>query len=103
MLWLPDIDSWERWPEAAHVIASHEIAFLDATFWSAEELGSRPIDDIVHPLVPDTLERFADLDARIVLTHLNHTNPLCDPGSPESGIVHDFGFEVAADGLSFEL
>lgn len=103
VLWLPDIDSWEQWPEAGPVLAAHEIAFVDATFWSADELGSRQIDDIVHPLVPDTLERFADLDTRIVLTHLNHTNPLCDPGSPESGIVHDRGFEVAADGRCFEL
>lgn len=103
VLWLPDIDSWVQWPEATRVIAAHQIAFVDATFWSADELGRRPMKDIAHPLVGDTLERFADLDTRIVLTHLNHTNPLCDPGSPESGIVHDRGFELAADGLSFEV
>ncbi|HVR31420.1 MAG TPA: MBL fold metallo-hydrolase [Acidimicrobiia bacterium] len=102
-LWLPDIDDWSRWPEAAAVIGEHRLAFLDATFWSRDEIAHRSIDDIGHPLVPDTMERFAGLETRIVLTHLNHTNPLCDPRSPESATAHAAGYEVASDGLVFEI
>ena len=46
------------------------------------------------------LERFAGIGTRIVLTHLNHTNPLCDPASPETEQVLDAGFEIAHDGLT---
>lgn len=103
VLWLPDIDGWHLWPEARDVLASHELAFIDATFWSADEVPGRDLRTIPHPFVPDTVEMFADLPTRIVLTHLNHTNPLCDPGSSESAVVHEAGFEVAADGLVFEI
>lgn len=99
VLYLPDIDSWDAWPEATEVVAEHSVAFLDATFWSADEVPSRDLAEIPHPLVPDTLERFADMDTRIVLTHLNHTNPLCNPDSPETAEVTARGFEVAFDGL----
>lgn len=103
VLWLPDIDGWDGWTEAETVVASHEVAFLDATFWSAEEVPGRSIDEIPHPLVPDTLERFADIATRVVLTHLNHTNPLCDPSSEATRRVHAAGFEVASDGLTIDL
>lgn len=103
VLWLPDIDDWDAWADANEVLSSHEVVFLDATFWSADEIPGRSIDDIPHPLVPDTLERFGHLDNRRVLVHLNHTNPLCDPTSSEHRAVSDAGFEVAVDGLTVDL
>jgi len=104
-LYLPDIDSWDDWPAAGEVIADHSVALLDATFWSAEELPHRDISKIKHPLVPDTLQRFGHLvgDTRLILTHLNHTNPICDPDAVEHGAVISAGFEVALEGLTFEL
>lgn len=101
VLYLPDIDSWEEWPEAEATVAGHAVALLDATFWSAAELPHRDLSAIRHPLVPDTLDRFGPLAAerRIVLTHLNHTNPLCDPGAPEHAVVAAAGVEVASDGM----
>ena len=98
VLWLPDIDSWDAWPASRDVVDRHELAFLDGSFWSADEIGGRSIDDIPHPLVPDTLQHFSGSPARIVLVHLNHTNPICDPTSPESAAVRDAGFEIASDG-----
>ncbi len=101
LLYLPDIDNWDLWPDAAAVIAGHEIALLDATFWSADEV--RDARNVPHPPVIDTVERFAGLDTRIILTHLNHTNPCCDPTSPESGRVVEAGFEIAYDGMVIDL
>jgi len=104
-LYLPDIDSWDDWPDAGEVIADHSTALLDATFWSAEELPHRDISEIKHPLVPDTLRRFKHLtgDTRLILTHLNHSNPVCDPEAVEHRAVIDAGFEVALEGLTIPL
>ncbi len=100
-LYLPDIDSWAEWPDAEAVIARHEVALLDATFWSAEELPNRDMSKIRHPLVPETLARFGALAAgrRLILTHLNHSNPVCDPRTGEHDQVLAAGFEVAEEGL----
>ncbi|MDH3518583.1 MAG: MBL fold metallo-hydrolase [Acidimicrobiia bacterium] len=101
LLYLPDIDSWDLWPEAPSVLAAHQVALVDATFWSPTELPART--GIPHPPVEDTIERFADLDTRLILTHLNHTNPICDPTSREAGLVVEAGFEVAYDGMVIDL
>ena len=105
VLYLPDIDSWDEWPEARDVVSAHQVALLDATFWSADELPHRDMGRIRHPLVPDTLARFGDIagDRRLILTHLNHTNPLCDLVAAEHQQVTDAGFEVARDGLRLHL
>lgn len=98
-LYLPDIDSWDLWERCMEVVGAHEVAVLDATFWAADEVPGRPVSDIPHPLVPDTLERFEELakNRHIVLTHLNHTNPLCEPDSPQAATAREVGFEVAED------
>ncbi len=101
VLYLPDIDDWASWPLAESVIAGHELALLDATFWSRGELERQSA--VPHPPVVETIERFAHLDTEIVLTHLNHTNPLVDPTSDASASVNDIGWRVAHDGLVLEL
>ncbi|MDX1691787.1 MAG: MBL fold metallo-hydrolase [Acidimicrobiia bacterium] len=105
VLYVPDIDRWEDWPEAEETIARHEVALLDATFWDLDEVPGRRGEDIPHPPIPDTLERFGHLaeDRRLILTHLNHTNPAADPGSPEAATVVDAGFEIAVDGMTLSL
>lgn len=100
LLYLPDIDSWTGWPDAVAVVRQHRVAFVDASFWSADEVPDRSLDEIPHPLATDTIERFGDIDTRMILTHLNHTNPLCDPTSRETQQVIELGFDVAHDGLT---
>ena len=58
---------------------------------------------MAHPLVPDTLRRFADIPGQLVLTHLNHTNPLLDAGSRERRLVAAQGVQIAAQGMTFSL
>lgn len=100
-LYVPDIDDWSGWPEAEATIASHRIALLDATFASADEVPSRTIDEIPHPLVTDTIERFAHLapGRKLLLTHLNHSNPLGAATSAVRQRAEEAGFRVAADGM----
>lgn len=101
MLYLPDIDDWHSWNEAEEEIARHDVALLDATFSSVDELPGRDIGAIRHPLVPDTLTRFAHLtaDTLIILTHINHSNPIGNPHAPITQQAIDAGFAVAFDGL----
>jgi pyrroloquinoline quinone biosynthesis protein B len=101
LLYLPDIDSWELWPQASAVLASVDIALVDACFFSADELGGRA--PVAHPLVPDTLERFRAIADRLLLTHINHTNPILDETSPQRKVVYRYGAGVAYRGLTIDL
>ena len=105
LLYVPDIDAWEQWPAAEQEITRHRIALLDGCFASAAELPGRDLAEFPHPLVTDTIERFAHLtaDRRLILTHLNHSNPVAEPGSPAAQAVAAAGFEVAIDGMELPL
>ncbi len=79
VLWLPDIDKWEKWQTPIEdVVADVDIAYVDATFYSAAELPGRDLREIPHPTVEETMQRFANspLRPRIRLIHLNQSNPL---------------------------
>jgi pyrroloquinoline quinone biosynthesis protein B len=99
LLYVPDIDDWRQWPDARAEVERHEICLLDGTFFSPDELPGRDLSEISHPFIADTLEFFGDLAAsrRLILTHFNHSNPVCDPTSPEAATVRAAGFELATE------
>ncbi len=95
VLFLPDIDSWDAWDcDVREVVTGVDVAYLDATFYSAAELPNRDPSEIPHPPVVDTMERLADVADRVRFIHLNHTNPLLDDPSPAT----ERGFHVAVEG-----
>ncbi|WP_300526880.1 MBL fold metallo-hydrolase [Maricaulis sp.] len=102
-IFIPDIDSWEEWDEMGtrieDMIASVDYAFLDATFFANGEIPGRDMSGFPHPFITHSMERFADLPdeekAKIRFIHLNHTNPVRYPDSPEREQVLDAGFGVA--------
>jgi pyrroloquinoline quinone biosynthesis protein B len=50
------------------------------------------------------LEQFpGNARGRGVLLHINNTNPILDEDSTEHRAVLDAGFEIAYDGMEFEL
>jgi len=100
LLYLPDIDDWALWGETA-VLETVDYALVDASFWSSDELGGRP--PVAHPLVPDTLARFAHIPGQLVLTHLNHTNPLLDVGSDAFTKNWAANVQIADTGQVFSL
>ncbi|MCC6742177.1 MAG: MBL fold metallo-hydrolase [Planctomycetia bacterium] len=107
-LWLPDIDRWESWTTRIEdAVASVDAAWLDATFFSLEELPSRPAAEIPHPPLRDSLERLSSLPprerAKVRFVHLNHTNPAHDPRSREARLVKARGFRIATEGEVFAL
>jgi pyrroloquinoline quinone biosynthesis protein B len=100
LLYVPDIDSWEEWPGAAATLAGIDIALVDATFYSDDELGTRRVS---HPPVTHTLDLFAAHAAKLMLTHLNHTNPVLDENGPERAAVRAAGASVASFGQHWAL
>jgi pyrroloquinoline quinone biosynthesis protein B len=105
VLFVPDIDSWDAWAAAEEEVGLHRVSLLDATFHGLEEIPGRDLTEIPHPLVGATLERFGHLaaDHRIILTHLNHSNPVSEPDSAATGAVGAAGFEVAEDFMTIRL
>lgn len=101
LLYLPDIDNWDDWPNAGKILASVDVALVDASFYSIDELDGHP--PAAHPLVPDTIERFAHLPTQLVLTHINHTNPILDEDSAEWTAVLASGVQIAHTGQQFVL
>ncbi len=111
LLFMPDHDSWSEtlnrqsirdWLSRLNV----DIVLLDGTFWSADELPHRDMNEIPHPPVTETLERLGPKrqgDPEILFLHLNHTNPLCNPKSKQCEDVHSSGWSVANEGDSFTL
>jgi len=104
---LPEISG--EWLKAA---ASSDIAFLDGTFWSDDELlsagrGHKTAREIGHvPLSArdGVLAQFpSDSAARKILIHINNTNPVLDESSAEHGAVREAGFEIAYDGMELTL
>jgi len=106
VLWLPDIDRWEKWDRRlADVLSDRSLtAFVDGTFYSADEIPGRSLDEIPHPLVPDTLRLLAQTDAgrRVFFTHLNHTNRLLWDEKAVAELARA-GAGVASEGQVVEL
>jgi len=98
LLYLPDIDKWEKWGWAIEdVVAQVDAAFLDATFFSLEELPGRSQGEVPHPLVGETMQRLARLAPRVRFLHVNHTNRLLFDAVAQRE-VESRGFRVAHDG-----
>jgi pyrroloquinoline quinone biosynthesis protein B len=74
-LFVPDIDQWSKWSRSIReLVDTADLAFLDGTFASADELPGRSIADIPHPLMPATRALLKGTRAKVWFIHLNHTN-----------------------------
>jgi pyrroloquinoline quinone biosynthesis protein B len=106
VLFLPDIDSWKAWDEAGtrleDVLATVDVAYLDATFFADGELPGRDMSGFPHPFVRTTMDRLASLPederGKVRFIHLNHTNPALDPASAARAEIEARGFRVAEEG-----
>lgn len=105
LLYVPDIDKWERWDrKVAAEAAAVDVALLDGTFQEAAEVPGRSLAEIPHPLVGETMALLAApaLRGRVHFIHLNHTNALLwDVDAARA--IEARGFRVARDGDAFPL
>ena len=103
LLYIPDVDKWDKWERRVEdEVAKVEIALLDGTFFSADELPGRAITEVPHPTVGETMARLAGLSSRVSFIHLNHTNPLLWDGRARRDLARR-GFALAADGRVLPL
>jgi pyrroloquinoline quinone biosynthesis protein B len=104
---LPGVgEDWRRCAEDS------DLALVDGTFWKDDELISakrsrKTAREMGHvPLWGDRgllRQPFRLGKTRRVLIHLNNTNPVLNEDSPEHRAVHEAGWEIAYDGMEFEL
>lgn len=103
---LPDIDSLETWeadggPSLEALVDGHDLVFIDSTFFDDGELD-RDMSAIPHPRTKAVMEQLAHLSpemkSRVQFIHYNHSNPIRDPGSDQSRLVAEMGFNVARRG-----
>ena len=94
-----------------HLEAS-DLLLFDGTFWTDDELiriqgGGRTAHKMGHlPIsgLDGSLARLSHLSRpRKVYIHINNTNPILDESGPEHRAVRDAGWEIAHDGMEFEL
>lgn len=108
ILFIPDIDKWSLWEkDLITELKKVDLAFVDATFFNQEEVNYRPLSQIPHPLVKETVDLLKaeswELKDKIYFIHMNHTNPLLDPKSKETKWVLKQGFHIARIGQQFDL
>jgi pyrroloquinoline quinone biosynthesis protein B len=99
-------DEWKSW------VQTSDLCLFDGTFWDERELisagiSSKTAREIGHlPLsgAAGLLEEFVpNAKTQRVLIHINNTNPILDDESPQHRMVRGAGWEIAYDGMEFEL
>lgn len=107
-LYIPGCADLPDW--LAQRIAGADLVLFDGTLWSDDEmiragLGTKTSRRMGHLPVSGPEGSLARLTApaRRVYVHVNNSNPLCDPASPESAQVRAAGWQVAHDGMEITL
>ena len=106
VLYVPDTDSWRAWdPPLTAFLDDVDVAILDGTFYSGQELPGRSVDSIGHPLITESMDLLQSWTERIEIyfTHLNHSNPALDPAAPESNEIDRRGFAILDEGREIPI
>jgi pyrroloquinoline quinone biosynthesis protein B len=110
LLYVPDTDSWSAWPKPLTDVLRDEkidVALLDGTFYSPDELPDRDVSKIKHPLITATMDLLEPQvkagKVRVLFTHLNHSNPAFEAGGTARKAIEARGFRVAEEGAEIDL
>ena len=83
-----------------------DIALVDGSFCDSDELSDRDMCRLHHQAATETIARLGERvgeDPEIHFIHLNHSNPLLEPGSNQAEEVSDLGWNVGRQGQHFAL
>jgi pyrroloquinoline quinone biosynthesis protein B len=97
-------------PAVERIAAEADLLFLDGTLFMDDEMilagtGTKTGRRMGHvPIAGEggSLSAFKSCGKRVYL-HINNTNPILIEGSPEYEAVRSAGWDVAYDGMEFEL
>lgn len=101
LMFIPDIDKWAKWKtDIINAISKVDYAFIDATFFNAEEINNRDISNIPHPFIIESMKLFENLPVaekkKVYFIHFNHTNPVINKNSKQYKQVIQNGFNIAS-------
>lgn len=107
LVFIPDIDKWNKWPTPlADAVRSNDYLLIDGTFYADGEIN-RPMSEVPHPFVSETMSLLDGLPARerskVWFTHFNHSNPLVPGRAKAVREVARRGFHAARSGLRLYL
>lgn len=86
-----------------------DLLMFDGTLWEDNEmirmgLGQKTGRRMGHMPVVQTIRELSDLDiGRRVFVHMNNSNPITDPRSPQSAETEAQGWQVGRDGMEITL
>ena len=108
ILYIPDIDKWAKWDQNILVRIQHiDMALLDGTFYSQDELPNRDMSEIPHPFIVESIEILSELSTpnrnKIHFIHFNHSNPAIKEKSATSNLIRSKRFNIAREGIIFPL
>lgn len=103
LFYCPDIDKWELWKhDLRTILADIDIALIDGTFYSNNELPKERISKVPHPTIKSSCELLDGLGEKVTFIHLNHTNPLYRDGKERAELLA-LGFGIGKSGQRWEL
>lgn len=105
VLFVPDIDRWDAATMTAERLEALfdgvDVAYVDGTFYDGRELPGRDKRLVPHPMIVDSMERFAERakshPGSIRFIHMNHTNPAFHDADVRR-VIEEAGFAVAKQG-----
>ncbi len=73
LVYIPDIDKWSKWSTSlADVVRSSDYVLIDGTFYADGEIA-RPMSEVPHPFVTETMKLLHDLPRRQRVQGLVHS------------------------------
>jgi pyrroloquinoline quinone biosynthesis protein B len=107
LIFLPDIDKWQKWSEKLEeLVKANDYLLLDGTFYADGEIN-RPMSEVPHPFVSETTALLENLPAKekskIFFIHFNHSNPLVQNDRKTIKELETKGFNMTFQGQKFDL
>ena len=107
LVFIPDIDKWQKWEtKLTDLVKASDYLLIDGTFFADGEI-SRPMSEVPHPFVTETMKLLGLLPAKerakVYFTHFNHSNPPVQGNKSALAQLRRQGFNVATRGLRLPL
>lgn len=107
LIFIPDIDKWQKWSEKLEdVVKVNDYVLIDGTFYADGEIN-RPMSEVPHPFVSETVELLKDLPLRerqkVYFIHFNHSNPLVQGDRKKINELKKKGFNITFQGQKFSF
>jgi pyrroloquinoline quinone biosynthesis protein B len=99
IFYISDINRWS--PKTEELVREADIAIVDGTFWSADEIDR--YEEVPHPTIQETMDEFEDSGTEIYFTHMNHTNPVFRKDSEERKEMNNRNYWIVEQGQEFDI